>query len=212
MRGFSHSQSASLSVLGRLLAQTETERLLTPLARFEAANGDQTAFASDWAFPIPDCFMETIDLRPEPASTRSRRLVLKQGSRFAFDVGHVVYDTALAYLAWSEALRHVNRAFQVLEALPASPARIEKRVFAARPSDGDIASILAEMGENVAGHGLKHEKKDGWVLRVSVKRSPGHVRLNELTPAPDRGGLAAARELTLTQDAFVRLLITGKEP
>ncbi|MCG8639125.1 MAG: hypothetical protein MI862_05290 [Desulfobacterales bacterium] len=44
--------------------------------------------------------------------------VWTQGNQFCFEEGHTIYDSPKAYLAWSEALKHITYSCTILNAVP----------------------------------------------------------------------------------------------
>jgi hypothetical protein len=77
-------------------------------------------FAADWAFAVPKVFRNQLDIRlTERVKDKKSSWVWTQGNRFSFDVGHVFYDTPLAYhLSWNDALQVLRVALQVQFANP----------------------------------------------------------------------------------------------
>lgn len=88
--------------------------------RLELIADFKDGFAADWAFAVPKAFRDQLDIRlTERVKDKKSNWVWTQGNLFAFDVGHVFYDTPLAYhLSWNDALQVLRVALQVQFANP----------------------------------------------------------------------------------------------
>lgn len=85
-------------------------------------------YADGWEMAVKECFRTQLDIRytvrveNQPAASgpaiKRQIKVWTQGPRIAFDLGHVFYDTPLAYGRWDQALRQMKRACVVTEASP----------------------------------------------------------------------------------------------
>ena len=85
-------------------------------------------YAGGWEMAVKECFRTQLDIRytvrvenhsvASGLAVKRQVKVWTQGPRISFDVGHVFYDTPLAYGRWDQALRHMKRACVVTEASP----------------------------------------------------------------------------------------------
>ena len=95
---------------------TSRDRRLTELLR-----DPQPEYTDKWFMCVPRAFNEALDIRQTDRMIESKKQLLwTQGSTFYFSTGDTLYDTPLAYEAWSEALQHINVCVQVDRAIPSN--------------------------------------------------------------------------------------------
>ena len=117
---------------------------------------------------VPTCFNDALDIRQTARKLDGKlATVWTQGAAFAFKAGDTIYDTALAYEEWGQALRHIRLCVQVRNASDATGSE------------------------------------------PSLARDPGTVAFDLLAPSHDKTRMVHSASRTLTQNAFVRFLISG---
>lgn len=199
--------TSSISLLDELIAQTRSSRLDILLADFT------NKFNKLWAFSLPDFFKESLDIRFTPrVINKVTHYTWTQGSRFDFREGYIIYDTQSAYSRWDEALHQVKSAFQITKASPAIPATNDPVKWTKRPDDETIKKHIASFGQNYVSHVEETTKKCEYILRVQTKRFAGYLEVNILTPNFDCSSLVVSDSLPVSQDNFVRWLISGVNP
>lgn len=199
--------SRPLQLLFELIAQPRSIRLEKFLADFD--NG----FASKWAFSIPEHFKESLDIRlTNKVTNKNNELIWTQGSRFDFREGYVIYDTPMSCSVCSEALQHVNVAFQIIKSSPAIPATNEPTTWPERPEPEVIKKHIAKFGENYVSHEEETKRNGTYTLRVQTKRFGGYLEVAKICPNNDRSCLVKIDEFPISQDGFVEWLITGTDP
>jgi len=158
-----------------------------------------------------------------------------QTGAFDFAKGDTIYDTPKAYdsAPWSETLHHFRRCLRidsatqgtasirridvarstvlptsltgrpqaVWQSLPASPVALEDAISAVRQSTG----------KGVTEETLKKLAKSGGceLIDLSTPRNPGAIHLSVWQPNAEQTGHAITERYQMSQDDFVRLLITG---
>ena len=97
---------------------TRSEKLI---AEFE--NG----YAKGWFFAVSKAFRDQLDIRKtDRVIAGQTRSVWTQGTAYCFGIGHILYDTPKAYQIWKIALKYINIACQVQQAIPAGVTPSEK--------------------------------------------------------------------------------------
>jgi hypothetical protein len=126
-----HDRQHALKILERCLQLVgneelesgRTQRLDELLADFKLQDKSARApveCASGWRFCVPSAFRAALDIKLTPR-TENGSTVMKwtQGSRFHFEQGHTLYDSAKAYRPWD--LRNFQVCLDVQRAAPAQP-------------------------------------------------------------------------------------------
>jgi hypothetical protein len=83
----------------------------------------EEGYAKGWCFAVGEAFKDQLDIKyTERIDEGTKRKVLcwTQGPFYAFGEGHIIYDTPKAYLQWSEALKHIKVACEVIRGTPNS--------------------------------------------------------------------------------------------
>lgn len=191
-----------------------------------------------WSFYLPPAFREALDIRymeRKNQETELECMAWQQGSSFAFDRGHMIYDTQQAYtLPWAEALEKIEVCLQVTEASPVTPE--EKKVYitkidsAAQKLERDrqkavyaaleIKTIPYPEARVIAHHHTGKyaslgifktmAKLGAFEIQEDIKpRTSGFIRYDVYRPNDKNTGLLKSESRTCSQDEFVRLLIAG---
>jgi len=91
----------------------KTKRSLNLIANF------QNGYAKDWFFAVGTCFRDQLDIMyTERKQNKKTVMNWTQGPFYSFDEGHIFYDTPEGYLQWSEALKKINIACEVISGTP----------------------------------------------------------------------------------------------
>ena len=107
-----------------------------------------------------------------------------QGSGFSFSQGDTFYDSPHAYEGlWSDALKNFRYCIEVTRATPASPAKLPPKTAKEEPSDDANKEIRP--------------------------RYPGRVEFKLFVPNEEKTKLTVREACEMTQDEFIRLLISG---
>ena len=76
-------------------------------------------FAEGWCFAVGDFFKNELDIKYTQRLVNGKKVMQwTQGPYYAFAEGHIIYDTPKAYLAWNQALEHINLICEVVRAEP----------------------------------------------------------------------------------------------
>lgn len=160
---------------------------------------------------------------------------LTQGNLFAFSAGDTIYDTPRAYGVWESAFSEIMICFQIREAQPVRPpielVRIgkmpsfkgslkgERRLEVFRNIPQELtpirtvkAAVKKATGKNVSDQLLSALADIGAIkrtLEIVAERSPGTVLFDVLTPDKGNRKLKLKDHKIVTQDEFVRILISG---
>ena len=161
-----------------------------------------------------------------------------QTGAFSFAKGDTIYDTPKAYddTPWSETLQHFKRCLRIDSATQgaASIRRIDIERSSTMPSglnarlqavwqalplsvvtlEDAITAVRQTTGKGVTEESLQSLAAKGgcrWIDR-STPRDPGSVDVSVWCPTADRTAHAVTERHRMTQDDFVRLLITGAIP
>lgn len=229
----------------RRVAQSKADALEI-LEHVLSVRGYQSEFLIDhenqgsigWSFYLPPAFREALDIKyleRKNQKTEVECMEWQQGSSFAFDRGHMIYDTQQAYtLPWAEALTKIKICLQVSEALPVISE--EKKVYITK-IDGAAQKLETDRQKAVyvaletktilypearvivhrhtgkyASLGIfKTMKKLGaFEIQESIKpRTAGFIRYDVYRPNDKNTGLRKCESGTCNQHEFVRLLISG---
>lgn len=129
----------------------------------------------------------------------------KQGGKFTFDHGDVVWLDKNGYETGNGSLVQIREAYPVI---PAASVIVGK--WSQWPDD------LENMIKTIEGTGDKHDRQtsksakpeERCQLRKLMKRNPGQLVIDQF--AVDGGDTKKITTHTMTQDEFVRALITGE--
>jgi hypothetical protein len=176
----------SICLLENLL---DREELTTALEREDRSNNRLSNLLRpvsevnpNWFMWVPLCFNAALDIQQTGRVFEGIELLeWTQGSAFSFAAGDTIYDTKSAYEPWSEALKSICYCIEVKMASPSVPGKLPSK-------DPNKAK----------------DPKNSW------PRNPGRVDFKLFVPNSTRSGVVLEKECSMTQDAFVRLLITGK--
>jgi hypothetical protein len=161
-----------------------------------------------------------------------------QTGAFDFAKGDTIYDTPKAYddTPWSETLKHFNRCLRIDSATQgtASVRRIDTERSNAMPSglnarlqavwlalptsvvamEDAISVVRQRTGKGVTEKSLESMRDKGGCQLIdrSTPRDPGSVVVSVWSPTADRTTHAITERHLMSQDDFVRLLITGVVP
>jgi hypothetical protein len=76
-----------------------------------------------WFLYIPPCFNDALDIKQTIRKQKDKiELVWTQGATFFFNIGDTLYNTEMAYLEWSEALKHISYCIKITDASSSVPA------------------------------------------------------------------------------------------
>ena len=109
------------NLLTSLIRRTpkKTKRLTDLLIEFEDAK-----FSKGWYFCVPRAFRDSLDIKLTDRVIKKQKVKMwTQGTTFCFNVGEILYDTALGYEGWSEALKHLKIMVQIKSASAAVPGK-----------------------------------------------------------------------------------------
>lgn len=161
-----------------------------------------------------------------------------QAGAFDFAKGDTIYDTPKAYddIPWSETLKHFKRCLRIdsatqgtasvrridIERSSTAPSGLNSRLqsvwqalpVSAVPLEDTITAVRQTTGKGVTEASLQSLAAKGgcrWIDR-STPRDPGSVDVSVWCPSADRTAHAVTERHRMTQDDFVRLLITGAIP
>ena len=194
----------------------------------ENRNSPMMGEGEEWAFHVPACFCEALDIKLTLRLTDEEKEVNKfrhpdkkfkpklhwtQGSEFNFTEGCVVYDAPTARqsgIKWGSALAEIGVAIQVASGYAASPARIETQIWEAKPED------LAEHINQWSSKGIETQIEDNtqrknpeFKLLAFVPRVPGQIDLKIMRPNSSKTKLELDERISMSQDDFMKTLIMG---
>ena len=91
------------------------KRSTTLIADFE------TGFAKKWEMAVGEWFRDALDIKYTSRKVNGKtKKMWTQGGAYSFDTGDVIYDSKGGYSAiWSDAIKQISKAFQIIEASPA---------------------------------------------------------------------------------------------
>lgn len=200
------SQQQALALHQRLTPEYESKALyrtehLLPTLQVGCEYGhisDQTGIG--WAFAIGRHFFNALDCKLTQyliPKTKQKRERWTQGSSFDFPAGYVLHS----------APRFPQCCLQITEALPAQAGSYQAEKHKAEPTH--LPKSNPETGLKVA---LLHRPRATvyhWQSTIQTKRDPGKVVFDLFLPGINTTW-QRHKTITTTQDAFVRLLITGE--
>ena len=165
-----------------------------------------------WAYCPPSSMADVLDVRLTKRTVGKKEfMVWTQGGNFALSEGHVIYrnDCLDVYkLAWGKALETLPlHCLQVISAVPVAPSAIVSREVV------EEESLLKTRKDEIKERGnilRVTENEKGWLITERAWREAGSVTFATLEK--QNGRLVKTGRHTVTQDEFVRLLITGKMP
>ena len=120
----------------------------------------------------------------------------------------VFYKKAPAFdgsLKGARARANTSRREAIVNATPTDWIEVEN--LTARVKDATDAKATPALLDELTTIGALEKK-----IEIVAPRFPGHIRFHVLLPTPDRSSLHTSEELSMTQDQFVALLITGDSP
>ena len=179
----------ALALLERLTTRTgaEGDRLTEVLRDPEADNAP-----NNWFMYVPTSFNGALDIQQTQRVLNPKTKpvpVWTQGREFKFKNGDMIYDTPAAYDIWKEALKQFRFCIQVRQSTDAT-------TWKAIPAPAAPASELNLIGKPNA--------------KTDFTRYPGSISFDVYVPNHEKTQLTLLANVVLTQDAFVRLLITGE--
>lgn len=194
----------------------------------ESRNSPMQGEGEGWAFHVPACFCEALDIKLTPRLTEEGKeknrylpsdkkikpkLHWTQGSEFNFTEGCVVYDAPIARLpgvVWGAARKEIGVAIQVASGYAAAPARVETQTWEAKPED------LAEHINQWSSKGIETQIEDNtqrknpeFKLLAFVPRVPGQIGLKIMRPNSSGTKLELDERISMSQDEFMKTLIVG---
>lgn len=153
-----------------------------------------------WAFIIGRHFFDALDCKLSQyivPKTKQKMKRWTQGSNFDFPSGYVLHS----------APGFPKCCLQIIEALPALAGSYQSEKHKTEPTH--LPKSNPETGLKVAVLHRPRATKYRWQSTIQTKRDPGKVVFDLFLP-----GISTTwqrhKTITTTQDAFVRLLITGE--
>ena len=153
-----------------------------------------------WAFTVGRHFFDALDcklsqyIHPE---TKKKLKRWSQGSAFDFSDGHVLHSAPGFPLC----------CLQIKEALPAQAGGFQLEKHEHEPTH--LPESNPETGLRVKVQHKPKAKRFFWHSTIQTRRDPGKVIFDVYLPGTE-APWRHHKTVTITQDAFVRLLITGE--
>ena len=200
-----HTQQA-LALHQRLTPEYESKALyrtehLLPTLQVGCEYGQISDKAGmGWAFAIGRHFFNALDCKLTQyiiPKTKQKRKRWTQGSSFDFPAGYVLHS----------APGFPKCCLQITEALPAQAGYYQAQKHKTEPSN--LPKSNPETGLKVAVLRRPRATKFHWQSTIQTKRDPGKVVFDLFLPGINTTW-QRHKTITTTQDAFVRLLITGE--
>jgi hypothetical protein len=135
----------ALEILSKALSIRESfdEKAKRNPRLLELLRSPDAKVTSDWYMCVPAFFNEALDIRMTQRMKQGiQQLVWTQGSTFSFKEGDKIYDTAKAYLQWSEALRHIRLCVSVRSAVNSAPEQNKAGVVVRPRNPGKVLFTL----------------------------------------------------------------------
>jgi hypothetical protein len=152
-------------------------------------NPDASLEGNDWAFIVPKCFNDALDIKKtiriknkrEQGKNKEKHKIWTQGSTFSFKNGDIFYSKKEAYTDWSKAISDELCVIQVISGKSSVP-------------------------------GMKDRKdKSRSISKTGKDRDKGEVIYAIYRGCRNENFLKKEEKHNTTQDGFIKILICGVE-
>ena len=100
---------------------------------------------------------------------------------------------------------NISRRGAIVTATPTDWMEVDNLI--ARVKDATKSKVTSALLDELTSIGVLEKK-----IEKVAPRFPGHIRMQILIPTPDKTALRPSEELSMTQDQFVSMLISGVRP